>query len=99
RKLGSRANDDVDPEPELVGDEALALPCQRVGLQLAGEDDVPALDVRPDVLEAGVGEQLAERRHRDAVARAEVDAAEEDDLAHCYLTASSSTRFPHGSAV
>src|SRR5947207_4618150 len=82
RELVARAHHHGDVEAEAVGDQALHLTSQPLGRPPAREDDVAALHVGADVLVAGVGEHLAEPGHRDAVARADVDAAQEDDLPH-----------------
>jgi len=81
RELGARADDDVDPEPEAVLELPLALARDAFGALPAREDDVPALQVGPDVSEPRLLEQLAQRRHRDPVPRTDVDAPEEHDAA------------------
>ena len=80
RELRAGPGDDPDLEPETLGDLTLRLPGNLVGLRLARQDDVAALKVRAHLLEAGRGQNVAELRHRDAVARAEVDPAQEDDV-------------------
>jgi len=97
RQLGPRADDHVDVEPEAVGDQLLA-PRRQPGRALAGrEHDVPALHVRAHVFVAGLLEQLAQLRHRDAVARADVDATEQDDLRRHQPTVTAMRPLPNAS--
>jgi hypothetical protein len=78
-ELGPRANDDADLEIEALGEKTLDVPADALRRLAAREDDVSALDVRCDVGEVRVLERLSQRRHRDAVAAREIDAAQEDD--------------------
>jgi hypothetical protein len=79
-ELGVSAHDHVHVESEALPDQPFALGGQLRRCERAREDDVPALDVGAHVLEAGVLEVGSQLRHRDAVVRADVDAAEEDDV-------------------
>jgi hypothetical protein len=82
-QLVARPHDDVDIEPEPIRDHPLAVARNLLGGGGAREHDVAALEVGPNVVVDRVRERLAELRHRDPVARSEVDAAQEDDhLSH-----------------
>ena len=72
--------DDRDLEPEAVGDQPLDRPTHRGGRRLRGDDRVSALEVGTDVVEPGAGERVTEVGQGDSVARADVDAAQEEDL-------------------
>src|SRR6266536_3338286 len=74
-ELGARAGDNGDVEAEARCDLPLALPGNAAWLRRAREHDVAALEIRLDVAEACFLERLAKLRHRDPVARAEVDPA------------------------
>src|SRR5262249_14745148 len=80
RELGGRADDDVDREPELVLDHALALARGLLRLRPALQDDVSALEVGPYLGEAGLFERLAKPGHGHPISRPEIDSAQEDDL-------------------
>ena len=72
---------DGDVEPETLVDHVchgLRHGCRRAGRR---HDDVPALHVGRDVLEARRPERLPEDLHRDAVARDEGHATQKDDQA------------------
>src|SRR5436305_14355784 len=81
-ELIPRADHDVDVEPELLGDHPPAPRGDVVRGLVGREDSVPALQIRRDVREARLDKQLAKPPHRDPVPGADVDAAQEDDLAH-----------------
>jgi hypothetical protein len=76
RELVSRPDEHGDLEPESACDRSLARPRDLLRQCVPREHDVPALEVGLHVGEAGVGEQLAQLRHRDAVARGEIDPAQ-----------------------
>src|SRR5262249_26964989 len=80
RELAARPRDDGDLQAEPLSDQLLALPLELRGRDVGREHDVPALLVRGRVLEARVHERIPKLGHRNAVAGAEVDAAEKDDL-------------------
>src|SRR5439155_9846867 len=80
-ELVARPDDDVDVEPEPVGDQALDLACHLFGRRAAREDDVPALEVGLHLAEPGLRERLAELRHRGPVAGPDVAPAQQHDLA------------------
>ena len=80
RELRARAYDDRDVQAELVHDQPLALPRHLVRGARGREDDVAALHVRLHVAEPGAREHVAQLRHRHAVARADVDAPQENDV-------------------
>src|SRR3954467_435070 len=79
-ELGSRAHDDRNLEAEALRDQLLHLPPHGVGVRGAFEHDVAALEVGLHVFEASILERLAQLGHRDAVARADVDAAQQYDV-------------------
>src|SRR5262245_49262618 len=81
RELVARPHDHVDGEAEAALDLLLATARDGLRRGAAREHDVAALYVRPHVAEAGALEKLAEVGHRDPPRRAEVDAAQEDDVA------------------
>src|SRR5207248_1850850 len=63
---------DADVDAELARDLLLALAGELVGRRVAVHDDVSALQVCADLAHTGGGQQLAQPRHRDPIARAEV---------------------------
>src|SRR5438874_1118026 len=81
RELGFRAQDDRDLQAEALGDHALDLAANTLRFGAALEDDVAALQVRLHLAEAGLLERRAQLRHRDPVARADVDPAEQSHVA------------------
>src|SRR5262249_20708694 len=61
---------------------SLALLGQPLGVRIAGEHHVAALEIGANVVETRAGEELSKRRHRDPVMRADVDPAEQHYLSH-----------------
>ena len=80
-QLRLRAQDDVGVDPEAGMDLLLDSPNELGTCDRASKDDVAALHVRLHVLGADVRHQRPEPRHRDLVARTEVDPAEHHDVA------------------
>ncbi len=74
------AHDNRRPHAELAGDRSFELGRELIRMQLGTEHDIAALHKRARVWIAEIGEQRPQIRHRDAVVRAEVDAAQESDL-------------------
>ena len=73
------AVDDTDVEPELVLDRTLDPTADAGGVAITAEDDVPALEIRLDVLAAEGRVQRAQPGHRDEVVAADVDPAQQRD--------------------
>src|SRR5207249_2505234 len=71
---------DRDLETEALLDQPLALARHPVGCGPAPEHDVAALEIGLHLAEACVRQRFAQLRHRDPVAGAEVDPAQEDDV-------------------
>ena len=86
RELGFRAHDDRDLQAESLGDHPLDLAANVLRLGATLEDDVATLQVRLHLAEAGLLQGHPQLRHRDPVARADVDPAEEDDVARHALS-------------
>jgi hypothetical protein len=75
------ANENAAMLSQLRGKGLLELSLGRGGGQCTSEDDVAALDVRAHVGEPERLDELAQRRHRDAVPAADVDGAQQSDVA------------------
>ena len=91
RQLSACAHDHVDLEPGACEDELPADLRHRRRMQRGREDDVPALHIGAHVVESGVLEVCSQLRHCDPVLRADVDAAQKDDLAAHRLNRSSAS--------
>jgi lipooligosaccharide transport system ATP-binding protein len=80
RQLRTCSGHHRDFEPELLCDQLLAGARDLFGGLLAGEHDVAALNVGLHVRESCIRQDVAKPGHRDAIARADVDASEENDV-------------------
>ena len=78
-ELAARAHHNRDVETEPISDEAPDVASDLLRGRLAREHDVAALDVGAHVVEALVLEGLAKVRHRDPIARGDVDASQQHD--------------------